>query len=136
MRCLQPMRLQRVQSRKVGDRTYHKFVLTLPEEIVSAAGWEAGAEVSARVKGQKVVLSYAGTTGPAPRKAKKTDYEEFREAIRSELASNPDGLRWSELRTRLQLDQKVPNNIWVRRLERDIRLLRVKDVIGTRWRLA
>lgn len=30
---------------------------------------------------------------------------------------------------------KVPNNLWVRRMERGIGLLRVKSPTGTRWRL-
>jgi hypothetical protein len=130
------MRLQKVTSRSVGDRTYHKYVLTLPEDLIDSAGWEAGGEVTAKLRGHEVVLTYsaeAAGTRPRPKKI-GSDYERFRDSIRQELASEPEGLTWSEIRKRLSLDQKVPNNVWVRRMERDIGLLRVKGPTGTRWR--
>lgn len=130
------MKLQRVESRSVGDRTYHKYVLTLPEEVVTAAGWEAGGEVLAKVKGREVVLSYTAEKGGAPRERDEgSGYDAFRDRIRAELAVHPEGFSWPELRDRLRLPQKVPNNVWVRRLEHDIKLLRLKEPSGTRWRL-
>jgi len=35
-------------------------------------------------------------------------------------------MTWTKLRNNLQLDQVVPNNKWVRRMEKDIGLMRVK----------
>jgi hypothetical protein len=120
----------------VGDRTYHKFVLTLPEELVNSVGWEAGGEVTAKVRGREVVLSYEVAQGAAAgSKRTRSEYEDFRDRIRSELVSNAKGLTWQELRKSLRLDQKVPNNLWVRRMERDIGLLRIKVAGGTLWRL-
>jgi len=39
------------------------------------------------------------------------------------------------LKERLKLPQTVPNNKWVRQMERDIGLLRVKEARGLIWRL-
>lgn len=130
------VRLQRVESRNVGNRTYHKYVLTIPEEIVTEAGWEAGGEVTANVQGKDVILSYSKGGGERLNsRSRRTDYEQFRDRIRAELISHPDGLSWPDLRSQLHLVQKVPNNVWVRRMERDIGLLRVKSRLGTRWRV-
>jgi hypothetical protein len=62
-------------------------------------------------------------------------YEEFKAKIESELKANPNGLTWSELKERLKLPQTVPNNKWVRRLEKDIGLIRIKEARGLIWRL-
>jgi len=62
-------------------------------------------------------------------------YEEFRDKIEKELKGKPDGLTWTQLKRKLKLHQKVPNNKWVHQMEKDIGLLRVKDPRGTVWRL-
>jgi hypothetical protein len=62
-------------------------------------------------------------------------YEEFRDSIQKELKKNADGLTWTEIRVKLKLPQKVPNNKWVRRMEKDIGLLRVRDLMGVVWRV-
>ena len=51
-------------------------------------------------------------------------YEQYRDALRGELANSPDGLTWAELKTRLRLPYKVPCPEWTRRLEKEIRLTR------------
>ncbi len=62
-------------------------------------------------------------------------YEEFRDRIRVELQRNPDGLTWTELRGKLSLPQKVPNNKWVNRMVKDIGMTRAKGERGTIWKL-
>ncbi len=62
-------------------------------------------------------------------------YEEFRAAIQVELKKNPDGLTWTELKQKLRLTQKVPNNQWVNRMEKDIGLMRVREVNRIIWKL-
>ncbi len=62
-------------------------------------------------------------------------YEEFRDAIEKKLKANPDGLTWTELKAQLKLPQRVPNNRWVRSMEKDIGLLRAKSVKGILWRV-
>ncbi len=130
------MKLQRVESRSVGDRSYYKYVLTLPEELVRAAGWSAGSPIEGKAVGLEIrLLPAKGTTALADTIRRESDYEQFRNRIRSALTTSKEGLTWGELRERLRLPQKVPNNVWVRRLERDIKLLRLKGPSGTRWRL-
>ncbi len=53
-------------------------------------------------------------------------YVEFKETIGKELRKNPGGLTWVALRDRLQLPYERPCGSWTRRLEDDIRLIRVK----------
>ncbi len=131
------MRLQRVESRRVGNRTYHKFVLTLPEEIVTAVGWQAGADIRANVQGRSVVLNADADGATAKSRRVRSEYETFRDGIRSLLERQPVGLAWTEIRGRLKLSQKVPNNVWVRRMEAEIGLLRVKaSGAQTLWKLA
>ncbi len=62
-------------------------------------------------------------------------YEEFRDKIQAELHRNPDGMTWSELKRKLGFPQKVPNNKWVNRMEKDIGLMRMKGDTGTVWKL-
>lgn len=63
-------------------------------------------------------------------------YEEFRDRIRKALQSTEAGLTWTEIRTAAKLPQAFPNNQWVRRLEADIDLERLKDSHGIiHWRL-
>lgn len=62
-------------------------------------------------------------------------YEEFRDAIKKELKANPNGLTWTQIKKKLRLPQKVPNNKWVHQMEKDIGLLRVRDSEGILWRL-
>ena len=64
------------------------------------------------------------------------DYEEFLEKVRATLEDEPEGLSWSQVRTKAGLPQKAPNNKWVRRLERDLGLKRsLVSGKGTIWRL-
>ena len=57
-------------------------------------------------------------------------YEDFSSKIAETLKLPGGPLTWTEIRTRAGLPQKFPNNEWVRRLERDIRLQRAKDGHG------
>jgi DNA-directed RNA polymerase subunit RPC12/RpoP len=62
-------------------------------------------------------------------------YEEFQEKIRCTL---DDGTprTWTEIRTTARLPQKFPNNVWVRRMEQDIGLVRERDRHGIiQWSL-
>jgi len=53
-------------------------------------------------------------------------YIDFKNAIRAELLRNPNGLTWRELKDRLDLPYERPCPSWVRRLEEEIALVRVK----------
>ena len=64
-------------------------------------------------------------------------YEEFREAIRRELARSRAGLTWGELRDRLALPYERACPEWTRRLEEEIGLVRGKGEKGSAfvWRV-
>lgn len=60
----------------------------------------------------------------------KAIYDEFRATIHKVLAEAGKPLSWTEIRTAAGLAQLFPNNRWVRRLEADISLKRVRDHRG------
>ena len=53
-------------------------------------------------------------------------YTEFRDAIQKELRQMPEGLTWVDLRDRLGLPYDRPCPTWIRQLEIEIGLSRVK----------
>lgn len=63
-----------------------------------------------------------------PRKS-ATTYEDFRDQIQKVL-DKESPLTWTEIRTRAKLPQMLPNNQWVRRLEKDVGLKRERDTKG------
>ena len=64
-----------------------------------------------------------------------TPYEKFKIQIEAVLKAEPGGLTWTEIKQRLNLPQKVPNNRWVRQMEKDIGLTRERIKGKIRWRL-
>lgn len=64
-----------------------------------------------------------------PRK-KPMSYERFRDAIAATLKAANKPMTWTEVRTTAKLPQPVPNNKWVRQMEKDIGLVRWKDTHG------
>ena len=62
-------------------------------------------------------------------------YEEFKEKIKDLLIANPKGLTWGEIKKRANFPQKVPNNAWVRWMERDIGLIREKESGIITWKV-
>ncbi|MDA4118896.1 MAG: hypothetical protein OK455_11215, partial [Thaumarchaeota archaeon] len=66
----------------------------------------------------------------------KMPYEEFRDKILDTLQYSDKGMTWTEIRSQLKLDQVVPNNKWVRQMEKDIGLMRIKGSDGVIvWRV-
>jgi hypothetical protein len=65
-----------------------------------------------------------------PRKRDPMTYETFRDTIRSTLRDAGRAMTWTEVRTVAGLPQMFPNNQWVRRMEQDIGLLRIRDSHG------
>lgn len=133
------MRLQKVKAYKLDrDRWQFKYVITLPEASIQEAGWEEGEELKATVHGATITLEVGEVV---PRKLRrvittKMPYPEFRDKIRQTLQYS-DGMTWRQIREKLKLDQVVPNNKWVRRMEKDIGLMRVKRSDGVIvWRVS
>jgi hypothetical protein len=65
----------------------------------------------------------------------RMSYEEFTSKIKDVLEKNPEGLSWTEIRNRCNLYQKFPNNQWVHRMEKDIRLKREKVKGKVIWKI-
>ena len=53
-------------------------------------------------------------------------YVEFRELIQNELQNNPKGSTWAELKESLKLSYSKPCPTWVKNMEREIGLVRLK----------
>jgi len=67
----------------------------------------------------------------------KQKYEVFKATIKETLKTAGEPLTWTEIKQIAGLGQKVPNNRWVRMLEKDIGLKREwdKEQKATVWRL-
>lgn len=72
-----------------------------------------------------------------PRKAKAPmTYEDFSSVIEKTIRDASGALTWTEIRTKAKLPQAFPNNQWVRRMEKDIKLERKRDIHGViKWQL-
>ena len=51
------MKLQKQLSRKVRDKKYSKWVITIPRKEIEALGWESGEELKAMIEDSKLILS-------------------------------------------------------------------------------
>lgn len=65
----------------------------------------------------------------------KHTYEDFKTAVMDGLKGENDGLTWSEIRMKMEMDQKRPFNKWVRALEKEIGLIRERRKSHVYWRL-
>lgn len=130
------MRLQKIFAYQYADKPRYKYLITIPEETIQQLGWEAGSELNADVKNEKLVVEFVSKPSKKPKKEPepKMTYEEFRDEIK-EAISKHGSLTWSEIREKTKLPQIVPNNKWVRQMERDIGLLRVRDPKGIVWKI-
>lgn len=50
------MKLQKRFNRKVGDKEYDKWVVTIPPEDVSRLGWKNGTDLEIDVRDGKLIL--------------------------------------------------------------------------------
>lgn len=128
------MKLQRQLSRVVGKTQYAKWVVTIPPRQINELGWHEGEKLESNVNGKALVVKKSNNPDSAPSKMK---YEEFRDRIEALLKSEPSGLSWTKIKQKLKLPQRVPNNLWVRTMDKDIGLVRKLDnATGkTIWRL-
>lgn len=118
------MRLLKQVSRMIGENEYSKWIIIVPPSQIEQLEWKEGEELESRVKGKSLFIKPLAKKKESPRKML---YLDFREKIAAVLKTEPNGLSWTEIRQRLQLPQKVPNNLWVATLEREIGLLRKLD---------
>jgi len=122
------MKLQKHSSRKKDDPNYEKYVkwvLVIPQDRVNQLGWKEGVELKDKIKGDSLVItSQSGDN--VPNNKEKVLYEDFKKSIKNILERHPSGLTWTNIRDKLNLPQKHPNNKWVRKLEKEIGLRRIK----------
>jgi len=50
------MKLQRQLSRMVGETYYAKWTVVIPPEMIKQAGWKAGQDLEAEIKGKNIIL--------------------------------------------------------------------------------
>ncbi len=133
------MKLQKHVAYKLDNGgIQYKYVVTIPEHVIDELGWKEGSELSSSVRTKSLLIKHVSDPVEEQRKVltKKMAYEQFRDKIRRALEYNDLGMTWTKLRNHLQLDQVVPNNKWVRRMEKDIGLMRVKGTDGVvLWRV-
>ena len=133
------MKLQKHAAYKLDNGgIQYKYVVTIPEHIIDELGWKEGSELSSSVRTKSLLIKHVSDPTEEKKKVltRKMTYEQFRDKIRQTLEYNDIGMTWTRLRNNLQLDQVVPNNKWVRRLEKDIGLMRVKGSDGViLWRV-
>lgn len=126
------MRLQKHFAYEYEGTKHFKYLVIISEKIIKELGWKEGENLLAKIKNNYLILEQG-----IAKKSKKEiiPYKEFREIIKKELEKNPFGLTWTEIRDKIGLEQKVPNNRWVRRMEKDINLVREKIDRRTIWKL-
>ena len=129
------MKLQRHFAYTYKGKRHYKNLITIPDQIVIKLGWNIGDEIEAKVESNMLVLQATPTPMSKPISVAKDSYEDFRDEIKQILDSEPNGLSWTEIKKRLQLSQRAPYYKWVRRMEKDIGLIREKKSGKTVWRL-
>jgi len=127
------MRLQRSVSRRLDGREYFKHQLVLDNRTVSQLRWNKGDYIEARITGKGLLLFRIEPL----QKPSKSNYDQFKAAVVRTLVTTPQGCCWSELNIKAGLEQTTPSPIWVRRLEEETGLERVRDKTASRviWRL-
>ena len=119
------MKLQKQLSRKIGKKEYPKWVVTIPPEDIERLGWEEGQSLGSAVSSEGLSIF----------KSDELTYEDFKNKVLDLLTRKRKGLTWQEIKNALNLSQTVPNNKWVRRLEKEISLKRRKEGTATYWYL-
>ena len=118
------VKLQRHITRTIEGKEYYKWVITLPSKLVEEVGWQEGDALGVGVNVDVLTI----WREPNPKRGQtKLPYEEFRDKIAELLRSQSQGLSWTEIKQKLGFKQRVPNNLWVRMMEKDIGLIRKKD---------
>ena len=129
------MKLQKQSSRKKGDPNYDKYakwVLVVPQDKINQLGWVEGIELKEEVKGDSLMIRTV-SKGELKEKQEVVLYDDFKKSVQNILERYPSGLTWTQIRDKLNFPQKYPNNQWVRRLEKEIGLKRIKTGRDLFW---
>jgi len=119
------MRLQKHKVRKSGDKEYFKWVLIVPPNRIEQLGWREGIELKDEVNGESLCIKPLSKDELKDFQDKPL-YEDFKKSVKNILERHPSGLTWTQIRDKLNFPQKYPYNQWVKKLEQDIGLKRIK----------
>ncbi len=111
------MKLQKVVSRTLNKKEYAKWLMIVPPKDVEELGWKDGQKLKTLTEKGKLIISIS----------KEPSYEEFKTKIFELLNTRTSGFGWQEIKSKLSLEQAVPNNRWVNKLEIEIGLRRKKE---------
>lgn len=133
------MRLQKQLSRVVDNKEYPKWIIVIPPSTIEKIGWKEGEWLKEDIQGKTLViksLKNGETKEILIKKEEKLPYNEFKERIKLLLNKKSSGLTWTDIKKIEKFPQKVPNNKWVKKLEEDIQLIRIRDrKKGIVWKL-
>ncbi|VVB61124.1 Uncharacterised protein [uncultured archaeon] len=133
------MRLQKQLSRVVDNKEYPKWIIVIPPSTIEKIGWKEGEWLKDEIQGKTLIiksLKNGEIKEILIKKEEKLPYKEFKERIKLLLNKNSSGLTWTDIKKIENFPQKVPNNKWVKKLEEDIQLIRIRDrKRGIVWKL-
>lgn len=117
------MRLQKQSAYKYKGDLKYKYIIVLPPSLINDLNWGGGLELKAKIERGGIFIY----------PSKELNYDEFKSEIQELLRNSKVGIPWIKIKNKLNLSQTVPNNSWVRRLERDIGLKRRREGKTTYW---
>ncbi|MEW6070541.1 MAG: hypothetical protein AB1485_07990 [Candidatus Thermoplasmatota archaeon] len=117
----------------VHKKKYPKWIIVVPPRQVKKLRWEEGQTLKGEVR--RGMLIIRPITGEEKMEKSKMSYEEFSRRVEKQLKGNLKGLTWTEIKKREKFYQKVPNNKWVRQMEKDIGLVREEMAGKIIWRV-
>lgn len=62
------MKLQKQLSRKVGDKTYPKWMISIPPKQIKALGWSEGQSLEGVITNEKLIIKKVSESEVAKRK--------------------------------------------------------------------
>ena len=129
------MKLQRSVSRRLAGKEYVKCQVVLPNDAIERLGWNHGDNLEWNVTPRGRLLIYKVDR---KQETEEPRYEQFKESVIRALIPLPRGCTWSELRLRSGLSQRTPSPIWVRRMEDERILERIRDQATSHviWKLS
>lgn len=126
------MRLQKQKVGKTGGKEYFKYVINIPPNRVEQLKWEEGMELKDEIRGNSLCI-FPLSESNLKKDKEEILYEDFKNSIKNILERHPSGLTWTQIRDKLNLPQKFPNNQWVGRLRKDIGLKKIKMGENAYW---
>src|SRR3989344_1998394 len=129
------MKLQKQVAYNIKGKDYYKYVINIPPNRIEKLGWKEGIELIEELKGNSLLIKSLKKED-IKRTPEEVLYQQFKNSVKNLLERYPiNGLNWTEIRDKLNYPQVVPNNKWVRNLEKDIGLIRIKRGKEMIWRL-